>query len=52
MRPELILTRGIYHCKYLATVFSEYWKAQGHVPTPQRLGNAKAISKAIQREQQ
>ena len=52
MRPELILARGIYHCKYLATEFSEYWKAQGRVPTPQALGEPKAISKAIQREQQ
>ena len=52
MRPELMLARGIYHCKYLSTKFSEYWKVQGRVPTPQRLGEAKAISKAIQREQQ
>ena len=52
MRPELVLARGIYHCKYLATEFSEYWKAQGRVPTPQQLSDAKAISKAIQREQQ
>ena len=52
MRPELILARGIYHCKYLSTKFSKYWKAQGRVPTPQRLGEPKAISKAIQREQQ
>ena len=52
MQPELMLARGIYHCKYLSTEFSEYWKAQGQVPTPQRLGEAKAITKAIQREQQ
>ena len=50
MRPKLVLARGIYHCKYLATEFSEYWKAQGRIPTPQQLGNANAISKAIQRE--
>ena len=50
MGPELMLARGIYHCKYLSTEFSEYWKAQGRVPTPQGLGEAKAISKAIQRE--
>ena len=52
MRPELMLARGIYDCKYLLNEFSKYWKAQGCVPTPQRLGEAKAISKAIQREQQ
>ena len=52
MCPELVLARGIYHCKYLATEFSKYWKAQGRVPTPQRLSDARAISKAIQREQQ
>ena len=52
MRPKLVLARGIYHCKYLATEFSEYWKAQGRIPTPQQLGDTKAISKAIQREQQ
>ena len=27
MRPELMLARGFYHCKYLTTKFSEYWKA-------------------------
>ena len=32
--------------------FSKYWKSQGRVPTPQTLGEAKAISKAIQRKQQ
>ena len=52
MHPKLMLAREIYHCKYLSTEFSEYWKAQGRVPTPQRLGEAKAISKAIQSEQQ
>ena len=52
MRPKLVLARGIYHCKYLATEFSEYWKGQGRIPTPQQLGDTRAISKAIQREQQ
>ena len=52
MRPELILACQNYHYKYISTELSEYWKSQGQVPTPQTLGEAKPISKAIQHEQQ
>jgi hypothetical protein len=47
LRPSLARAKGVYHCKYIANVMSDYWRRQGMQPTPLALESPLAISSAV-----
>ena len=47
LRPQLHLAKGIYHCKFIANVMSEYWRLQGRQPNPVLLESPYCISAAV-----
>ena len=47
LRPTLHKAKGIYHCKFVANVMSEYWRLQGRQPNALPMESPLFISSAI-----
>lgn len=47
LRPLLHRAKGVYHCKFVANVMSEYWRQQGRQPNAQPLESPLYISSSV-----